>query len=361
MSGSSQTITLRDLAVLAFVVCVLAPAAALARPSREVGVQPHQVRQQPAPDRPGDHDLRQREQGAVPAHVLRSRRPNPSRRPSTPASTRPTRSRCPAAPGPTTCRRAFTCCCDRGTSRRRSSSARRPRRRTGSTRRWAARTSRSPTSRRGRRSRTAYANPYPSSTARSLGFKMNYTLTSDFAIAADMGPGPAAAQVPANAPRPRMITANTPEPRRRRAERALRRRPRRLDRHALRRLPAPGRRCAARQHLRLRRRQQRRPPPAPASAAPQDQYDSVILPSFDMGPQPGPIPAPGSRSSGVSLFPNFGSNAAAASPAAAASTAGPSSCSSPSSSSSSPPAACCCSSSSARSRPGRYPPPPGLA
>ncbi|HYO25460.1 MAG TPA: prepilin-type N-terminal cleavage/methylation domain-containing protein, partial [Lacipirellulaceae bacterium] len=35
----------------------------------------------------------------------------------------------------------------------------------------------------------SYTNPFPSSAARSLGFKLNYTLSSDFAIAADMNPG----------------------------------------------------------------------------------------------------------------------------------------------------------------------------
>jgi prepilin-type N-terminal cleavage/methylation domain-containing protein/prepilin-type processing-associated H-X9-DG protein len=34
-----------------------------------------------------------------------------------------------------------------------------------------------------------YTSPFPTSTARSLGFKLNYTLSSDFAIAADMSPG----------------------------------------------------------------------------------------------------------------------------------------------------------------------------
>jgi len=34
-----------------------------------------------------------------------------------------------------------------------------------------------------------YTCPFPSSNARSVGFKLNYTLSSDFAIAADMSPG----------------------------------------------------------------------------------------------------------------------------------------------------------------------------
>jgi len=35
----------------------------------------------------------------------------------------------------------------------------------------------------------SYASPFPSANARGLGFKMNYTLSSDFAICADMSPG----------------------------------------------------------------------------------------------------------------------------------------------------------------------------
>lgn len=35
----------------------------------------------------------------------------------------------------------------------------------------------------------SYANPYPSSQARSMGFKMNFTLSSDFAVVSDRNPG----------------------------------------------------------------------------------------------------------------------------------------------------------------------------
>jgi len=35
----------------------------------------------------------------------------------------------------------------------------------------------------------SYISPFPTSAARNAGFKLNYTLTSDFAIASDMNPG----------------------------------------------------------------------------------------------------------------------------------------------------------------------------
>jgi prepilin-type processing-associated H-X9-DG protein len=55
-----------------------------------------------------------------------------------------------------------------------------------------------------------YTNAYPSQAARKLGFKLNYTLSSDFAIAADMAPGPVVALVASDASRKRMSAANSP-------------------------------------------------------------------------------------------------------------------------------------------------------
>ena len=56
----------------------------------------------------------------------------------------------------------------------------------------------------------SYINPYPSQAAVAQGFKLNYTLTSDFAIAADMNPGPpGVVAVAPNSPRVQMSQANT--------------------------------------------------------------------------------------------------------------------------------------------------------
>ena len=63
----------------------------------------------------------------------------------------------------------------------------------------------------------SYTNPFPSSNARSVGFKLNYTLSSDFAIAADMNPGTVGGTSPnadnvlvqANATRQAMVNANS--------------------------------------------------------------------------------------------------------------------------------------------------------
>lgn len=56
----------------------------------------------------------------------------------------------------------------------------------------------------------ACANPYPSAAALSAGFKWDNTLGATFAVAADMGPGQAASNVPQNSPRTRMLSANSP-------------------------------------------------------------------------------------------------------------------------------------------------------
>jgi type II secretory pathway pseudopilin PulG len=62
-----------------------------------------------------------------------------------------------------------------------------------------------------------YTNPFPSSNARALGFKLNYTLSSDFAIAADMSPGTTGGTTPnvdnvlvqSDATRQAMVNANS--------------------------------------------------------------------------------------------------------------------------------------------------------
>jgi hypothetical protein len=54
-----------------------------------------------------------------------------------------------------------------------------------------------------------YTNPYPSAEARTLGFKINWTLPADFPIAADMAPGPIVAQVPPDASPGQMRAANS--------------------------------------------------------------------------------------------------------------------------------------------------------
>lgn len=132
----------------------------------------------------------------------------------------------------------------------------------------------------------AYANPYPSQAALAVGFKLNNTLNSDFPVAGDMGPGGTAANVPQKVPRTKMLAANSPNhggdgqnilyadghvdwlpspfsgPQR----------------------PAVG---ATKDNIYTFG------PNASATAksagvrgAPVDQYDAVLLPTFDAGPQP---------------------------------------------------------------------------
>lgn len=56
----------------------------------------------------------------------------------------------------------------------------------------------------------SYINPYPTPAAMAAGFKVNHTLTSDFAIAADMNPGGAAVvSVNPQSPRPQMAAGNS--------------------------------------------------------------------------------------------------------------------------------------------------------
>lgn len=56
----------------------------------------------------------------------------------------------------------------------------------------------------------SYINPYPSKQARDLGFKLNFTLTSDFALGSDMNPGgPKLTTVTVASPRSDMRWANS--------------------------------------------------------------------------------------------------------------------------------------------------------
>jgi prepilin-type N-terminal cleavage/methylation domain-containing protein len=63
----------------------------------------------------------------------------------------------------------------------------------------------------------SYTNPFPSSNARALGYKLNYTLSSDFAIASDMNPGTTGGTAPnvdnilvqSDATRQAMVNANS--------------------------------------------------------------------------------------------------------------------------------------------------------
>ena len=63
----------------------------------------------------------------------------------------------------------------------------------------------------------SYTSPFPSTAARNLGFKLNYTLSSDFAIAADMSAGTIGGVTPNidnvevlfNAARAQMVNANS--------------------------------------------------------------------------------------------------------------------------------------------------------
>jgi prepilin-type processing-associated H-X9-DG protein len=138
-----------------------------------------------------------------------------------------------------------------------------------------------------------YANPYPSQAARNLGFKMNFTLASDFAIAADMGPGPTVTQVPANAPRPLMMTANSPN-HRGDGQNVLY-----ADGHVdwsatiFCGSPRPVAGSPRDNIYAFGADTSMTAPSTGHHGAPQDQFDAVILPTFEFGPQPGKIPAPG--------------------------------------------------------------------
>ena len=137
-----------------------------------------------------------------------------------------------------------------------------------------------------------YTNAYPTDAARKLGFKLNYTLSSDFAIAADMGRGPVAAKTPADAPRQAMIDANSPnhggdgqnvlyaDGHVDWAPTMYAGSPRRIGNSPRDNIYAFGVDADMKS------------PSVGSHGAPQDQYDSVILPTADLGPQPGPIPPP---------------------------------------------------------------------
>jgi hypothetical protein len=137
-----------------------------------------------------------------------------------------------------------------------------------------------------------YTNPYPSAAARNLGFKLNYTLSSDFAIAADMGPGPVVATVPANAPREVMVTANSPN-HLGDGQNVLY-----ADVHVdwtttiFSGSPRPIANAPRDNIYAYGVDASPSVPSAGTHGPPQDQFDSVILPTYDLGYQPGPIPSP---------------------------------------------------------------------
>jgi prepilin-type processing-associated H-X9-DG protein len=138
----------------------------------------------------------------------------------------------------------------------------------------------------------ACTNPYPTAAARNLGYKLNYTLTGEFAIAADMGPGPAVAQVPANAGRKEMMGANTPN-HRGDGQNVLY-----ADGHVdwsgtvFCGAPRPVLNAPRDNIYAYGADTNVTTPSAGFRGAPQDQFDSVIMPTFDIGTQPGSIPAP---------------------------------------------------------------------
>jgi prepilin-type processing-associated H-X9-DG protein len=118
---------------------------------------------------------------------------------------------------------------------------------------------------------------------------MNFTLSSDFAIVADMGPGNAAATTPASATREQMIEANTPnhggdgqnvlygDGHAEWTSTIFCGSPRPVSNSPRDNIYAHGVDASA------------STPSAGTRGAPQDQYDSVILPMADVGFQPGPF------------------------------------------------------------------------
>jgi hypothetical protein len=137
-----------------------------------------------------------------------------------------------------------------------------------------------------------YTNPYPTQAARSLGYKLNYTLTSDFAIAADMAPGPVVATVASDASRKQMVTANSPN-HRGEGQNVLH-----ADGHVdwnatiFCGAPRPTTNAPRDNIYAFGVDMNWSASSAGTNGAPQDQYDSVILPMANLGPQPGPLPTP---------------------------------------------------------------------
>lgn len=138
----------------------------------------------------------------------------------------------------------------------------------------------------------AYTNPYPSAAARRLKYKLNWTLNSDFAVAADMGRGPDVGMVAANAPRRQMVRANAP------FHHGAGQNVLYADGHVE---WSPTIFCGAARPIPGAPKDNiyafgidsvKTTPSAGIVGAPQDQYDSVILPTADMGPQPSALPPP---------------------------------------------------------------------
>lgn len=132
-----------------------------------------------------------------------------------------------------------------------------------------------------------YTNPYPSQAARMMGFKLNYTLSSDFAIAADMGAAaPAAMQTAANAPRAQMVKANSPN-HAGDGQNVLY-----ADCHVdwattiFAGSPRPVVGAPRDNVYAFGVDTTQTAPSAGIRGAPVDQYDTVILPAVDIGPQP---------------------------------------------------------------------------
>jgi prepilin-type processing-associated H-X9-DG protein len=135
----------------------------------------------------------------------------------------------------------------------------------------------------------AYTNAYPSAAARAKGFKLNFTLSSDFAIAADMGMA-AAGTIASTASRAQMVRVNTPN-HAGDGQNVLY-----ADGHVdwtatpFAGLPRPVTGVARDNIYAFGVEDKPGAPSAGTRGAPADQYDSVILPVSEMGPQPGPLP-----------------------------------------------------------------------
>lgn len=147
-----------------------------------------------------------------------------------------------------------------------------------------------------------YCNPYATKAARQLGWKMNYTASGDFAIAADMGSEPGVGAVAYDAPREKMMTANSPN-HRGDGQNVLY-----ADVHVdwsptiFAGAPRPNTSVARDNIYAFGVDANRSTPSTGVHGAAQDQYDSVILPTAETGFQPGPLPAPGSAAAGMNRF-----------------------------------------------------------